>query len=742
MHPTPDITRLVNKPPKEHPDPTTGHALPGNDSGHSPTTHFPTTGKDIKDPVTYRSDSTATDHCIHDTAAIRTDGRILRCSTLRKVSHETNAEGVSEIMEQRPQGPVSKNSPIQSGSHQPSMVVPTIQPSSGQTVAPTGPRSDLNRCEPERLGSNLEAPNLSGPLVFTGKEATYKCPGNSGHLQSDHLLVSRPTTVSHQNTDGQQHSSSLPQQARRYTKHCGHAGDFPHHPMGRSQSDPHISHIHPRSPELAGGLPEPEYARPRGMAPPDNGVSQPNRQVGHPISGRHGVQTERTTTTLLLQDQGPKGRSCRRLGYSLVFSNGVCIPTNTNDPETPQQSPPGRSPHNPDSTEMAESHLVCGHNDNVSGPSHTTAITRPTYTGSSLVSRPPQTTFDGISLETDIWKQKGFHPSVITTLLAARRPSTNRAYYRVWRIFLSWCTSNNLNWKSCTSPHILQFLQNGFDMNLSITSLKVQTSALAALFHKQWAMIPEVRLFFQALQRIKPPIRDPTPSWDLNLVLAHLQHKPFEPLESTNLKDLTLKTVFLMAIASARRVSELAALSSKFPWLKFHQDKAVLRTNPSFIPKMATTFHLNQEIVIPVLKVDHRDNESNTTSTLDPVRALKEYIHRTQSLRQSDSLFLLFGGPRAGFPASKRSIARWLVLLISEAYNKAGRPTPMTIRAHATRKVSTSWALYHEASLETICQAATWSSPHTFTKFYKFDVFNSAPAEFGRKVLQSTKAPT
>ncbi|KAE8618780.1 hypothetical protein XENTR_v10009500 [Xenopus tropicalis] len=405
--------------------------------------------------------------------------------------------------------------------------------------------------------------------------------------------------------------------------------------------------------------------------------------------------------------------------------------------ETSQQSPPGKSPHNPDSTKMAKSNLVCRHYDNVSGSHLTTDVTRPTHTRSSLVPRSPQTTFDGISLESDIWKQKGFHPSVITTLLAARRPSTNRAYYRVWRTFLSWCSSNNLNWNTCTSPHILHFLQNGFDMNLSITSLKVQTSALAALFHKQWALMPEVRLFFQALQRIKPPIRDPTPSWDLNLVLAYLQHKPFEPLESANLKDLTLKTVFLIAIASARRVSELAALSSKFPWLKFHQDKAVLRTNPSFIPKMATTFHLNQEIVIPVLK----NNEDTTANSLDPVRALKEYILRTKSIRQSDSLFLLFGGPKAGLPASKRSIARWLVLLISEAYNKAGRPTPMTIRAHATRKVSTSWALHHEASLETICQAATWSSPHTFTKFYKFDVFNAAPAEFGRKVLKSAEAP-
>lgn len=322
----------------------------------------------------------------------------------------------------------------------------------------------------------------------------------------------------------------------------------------------------------------------------------------------------------------------------------------------------------------------------------------------------------------------------------ARSPATCKTYHRIWRIFFSWCQSQGLSWTNCNSPEILQFLQSGFELDLSVTSLKVQTSALAALFQKQWAILPEFRLYFQGLNRLKPPVRHPVPPWDLNVVLQALEESPFEPLDSVDLKHVTVKTVFLFAIASARRVSEIASLSCRSPWLKFHSDKAVLRTKPNFLPKVVTTFHLNQDIVIPVLQSQDSDNPSSSISKLDPVRALKIYVDRTQSLRHSDALFVLFGGRKAGCPASKRTIARWIVDSISTAYSKAGRTPPLPIKAHSTRKVSTSWAYHQNMTLESICNAATWASPHTFSKFYKFDVFHSQHSEFGRKVLQAAVA--
>ena len=51
------------------------------------------------------------------------------------------------------------------------------------------------------------------------------------------------------------------------------------------------------------------------------------------------------------------------------------------------------------------------------------------------------------------------------------------------------------------------------------------------------------------------------PSWDLDAVLQHLMPSAFEPLESVSLRALMKKTLFLVSLATAKRVSEIQALS-------------------------------------------------------------------------------------------------------------------------------------------------------------------------------------
>ena len=51
--------------------------------------------------------------------------------------------------------------------------------------------------------------------------------------------------------------------------------------------------------------------------------------------------------------------------------------------------------------------------------------------------------------------------------------------------------------------------------------------------------------------------------WDLSLVLSFLRGPFFEPLSSCSLRDLTRKVLFLLSLATARRVGELQALSSQ-----------------------------------------------------------------------------------------------------------------------------------------------------------------------------------
>jgi hypothetical protein len=107
---------------------------------------------------------------------------------------------------------------------------------------------------------------------------------------------------------------------------------------------------------------------------------------------------------------------------------------------------------------------------------------------------------------------------------------------------------------------------------------------------------------------------------------------------------------------------------------------------------------------------------------LCPVRALDAYVHRAALWRKSEQLFVCFGSLRRGCPASKQVMSKWIVEAISLAYEAAGQPSPMAVRAHSTRSMAASTALISGVSLPDICNAAGWSFPHTFVRFYDLDL--------------------
>ena len=50
-----------------------------------------------------------------------------------------------------------------------------------------------------------------------------------------------------------------------------------------------------------------------------------------------------------------------------------------------------------------------------------------------------------------------------------------------------------------------------------------------------------------------------------------------------------------------------------------------------------------------------------------------------------------------------------------------GLSAPAGLRAHSTRGLATSWALFEGVSMDVVCRSAGWSSYQTFVRFYKLD---------------------
>ncbi len=243
-----------------------------------------------------------------------------------------------------------------------------------------------------------------------------------------------------------------------------------------------------------------------------------------------------------------------------------------------------------------------------------------------------------------------------------------------------------------------------------------------------------VSAFMRGARRLRPVRPTAVPSWDLSVVLEGLVTAPFEPLESASDRILTLKVVLLLALTSLKRVGDLQAFSVSETCMDFAPGlvKVTLRPRPGYIPKVLSTSFRSQVVTLHSFHPPpFASSEDERLHLLCPVRALKLYVDRSKVWRKSPQLLICFGAGRRGLATSKQRISHWVRDAISLAYEARNLPSPLSLRAHSTRGVASSQALFRGVPLEDICVAAGWSSPHTFVRFYNLDV-DTAP---GSQVL-------
>nr|XP_055023529.1 uncharacterized protein LOC129413761 [Misgurnus anguillicaudatus] len=323
--------------------------------------------------------------------------------------------------------------------------------------------------------------------------------------------------------------------------------------------------------------------------------------------------------------------------------------------------------------------------------------------------------------------------SVLDTLMQSRAPATRRLYALKWSVFAAWCKEKEFDPVNCSVSAILSFLQHRMDTGSMPSTLKVYVAAIAA-FHaeiggRSVGKHELITKFLQGARRLRHSRPPTVPSWDLALVLKALTLPPFEPILTVGLKELSLKTVLLLALASAKRIGDLHALSVNAECLQFGPGdcNVTLKPKAGYVPKSLSTPFRAQVISIPAFSSDDAaTTNAIVQSELCPVRALKAYIDRSAPFWTAEQLFVCFGGSTKGHPVSKQRLSHWVVDAISQAYSSQGVRCPLDIRAHSTRAIASSWAWYKGASIQVLCLAAGWSSQNTFARFYNLDVSSLA----------------
>ena len=347
--------------------------------------------------------------------------------------------------------------------------------------------------------------------------------------------------------------------------------------------------------------------------------------------------------------------------------------------------------------------------------------------GMASITEPPSAL--GMAIERDELLLSVLDPSICDTLRSARAPSTRLVYSNCWAAFSSWCSDRDLDPVSCPVQHVLQYLQCLLDAGRAASTLRVHTAAISfnhshidgrTVGAHYW-----VTQFLRGAKRLRPPRVRRAAAWDLPLVLQALSQAPFEPMAGASLSSLSMKTAFLLAVTTAKRVSELHALSISDACLRWKaSDSGVtLWPNVSFLPKVLPPSYSNQAIELAAFHPPPFTSEAEERAhLLCPVRALRLYIQATQGFRRSEQLFVCYGARNRGCALSKQRLSHWVVDTIRKAYEVAGKPAPSDIICHSTRGVATSWAAMRGVSLTDVCAAASWTAPCTFSRFYRLDV--------------------
>ena len=223
----------------------------------------------------------------------------------------------------------------------------------------------------------------------------------------------------------------------------------------------------------------------------------------------------------------------------------------------------------------------------------------------------------------------------------------------------------------------------------------------------------DLHRLLSSFYRERPKSSRNLPKWNLSVLLNELTKAPFEPMKDTDLKHLTLKTAFLLALASGKRCSEIHAwvankVSNLGQWEKF------LFPSSDFIAKNQLAREGSQSVspvTIPALTtiVDRQFKEDRT---LSPVRALRYFLDRTKDLRGSRSL--LFISFKKGHTSDIRpaTLSSWLKQTILLCYKQADQQAldSVQVKAHDIRAFLASKAFYGGISVDQFMQAYHWKA--------------------------------
>ncbi|KAJ1178964.1 hypothetical protein NDU88_004203 [Pleurodeles waltl] len=534
----------------------------------------------IDSPKVQTTAGKTSSHCKNNSFSTGLDGVLYPSGSQCSSPYET-ITGKSRGSVVSTEGRLGKQSPAVS-SHPtiPQVVVFAQQSLGGDSVPTTTSISNhRNRCVTARMGG-AHGTSSSPRRVVTERESLSHQP--AGTSRSPPCAQSLPSLSENGNSpssDRQRGHYVLREQTRRHqVQNFIQRG--PDNLALASSQEPVASGNSPaRHPECSSGCPQSGNKREPRMGTTRRRRSFHFRTLGYPFYRPIRNPRKQKMQKLRLQilpsrDTGecPMDKLVR--GISLRLS--TASPDSGSSPEAVQCS----DQNDPNCSGVATPVVVPRPSSPVTQTTHQTTISPgPSHEvqRADISSQPLIIEFGSMAPELVQYGHLNLPQDCMEILREAKRPSTRSAYASKWKRFCIWCLHNNIDPVSCGEQSILPYLLSLAKSGLQLSSIKVHLAAITAYrkspSQTSFFRIPIIKDFLEGLKKVFPPIRKPSPPWELNVVLSRLMLPPFEPIHKASLQHLTWKAAFLVAITSARRVSEIQALCAQEPYTVFHSAK-------------------------------------------------------------------------------------------------------------------------------------------------------------------------
>ena len=260
-----------------------------------------------------------------------------------------------------------------------------------------------------------------------------------------------------------------------------------------------------------------------------------------------------------------------------------------------------------------------------------------------------------------------------------------------------------------TTKFVIDFLTELFEKGLEYRTINVYRSAISA-YHlpidsTPVGQIKEVCQLLSGMDNIRPATPKYSVIWEVQPVIDCLKNLGEE--ERLSNKDLTLKTVMLMALTAIKRCSDLHILDVRF--MATGTDKVIFQLNER--PK---NFKKKGGKPDPIIF-------SASGESLCPVSTIKAYIERTKPWREANSetkFFLSFIKPHKSVKPC--TIGRWLKTVLANGGIDTSKFTAHSTRAAASSKMKTLGATVAE-----IMNCGNWNSSSTWQRFYNRQIESS-----------------